>query len=465
MGVLFPIKRRLQISLICFFCNIGPNVVNNIGNIEHGSFKKYLNNPCSDVLNFKPVEEADVIKIIDNLSSKNSCGIDKITTKLLKTITPYITKSIAFIINQSLASGVFPDKLKIAKIVPIFKKNDPTLLDNYRPISLLPVFSKIFERVIFDQLHNHFNLHNLYFESQYGFRKKHSTESAVLELVDKTIKHMDSGDVPISIFLDLSKAFDTLDHDILLDKLSYYGVKETEIPIEIPIININNVNIECVANFDFLGVTIDKKLSWNGHTDKISLKLSRCVGILNKLKRFLPQHILLTIYNSMFLPHINYCILAWGYNHQRIFKIQKKVVRIISLSKYNAHTDPLFKHLKLLKMKDIHQIQQLKFYHKLINNQTPKNFTSLDLVFNFENHEHNTRRRNYITHRVRREYANLCVRNSLPYLLNNTDQIILSKTTTHSLHDFAIYIKNSILNTYKDECNIDNCYICLDRPL
>ena len=235
--------------------------------------------------------------------------------------------------------------------------------------------------------------------------------------------------------------------------------------VEIPLININNVNIECVANFDFLGVTIDKKLSWNGHTDKISLKLSRCVGILNKLKRFLPQHILLTIYNSMFLPHINYCILAWGYNHQRIFKIQKKVVRIISLSKYNAHTDPLFKHLKLLKMKDIHQIQQLKFYHKLINNQTSKYFTSLDLVFNFVNHEHNTRRRNYTTHRVRREYANLCVRNSLPYLLNNTDQIILNKTTTHSLHGFAIYIKNSILNTYKDECNIDNCYICLDRPL
>ena len=95
--------------------------------------------------------------------------------------------------------------------------------------------------------------------------------------------------------------------------------------VEIPIININNVNIECVANFDFLGVTIDKKLSSNGHTDKISLKLSRCVGILNKLKRFLPQHILLTIYNSMFLPLINYCNLAWGYNHQRIFKIQKKV--------------------------------------------------------------------------------------------------------------------------------------------
>ena len=98
------------------------------------------------------------------------------------------------------------------------------------PYHYFRFFSKIFERLIFDQLHNHFNLHNLYFESQYGFRKN-STESAVLELVDKTIKHMDSGDVPISIFLDLSKAFDTLDHDILLDKLSYYGVKETALSL------------------------------------------------------------------------------------------------------------------------------------------------------------------------------------------------------------------------------------------
>ena len=117
-------KETIANKFNLFFGNIGPNVANNIGNIEHGSFKNYLNNPCSDELNFKPVEEADVIKIIDNLSSKNICGIDKIATKLLKTITPYITKSITFIINQSLSSGVFPDKLKIAKIVPIFNKND-----------------------------------------------------------------------------------------------------------------------------------------------------------------------------------------------------------------------------------------------------------------------------------------------------------------------------------------------------
>ena len=88
----------------------------------------------------------------------------------------------------------------------------------------------MFERVIFDQLHINFNLHNLYFESQYDFRKKHSRESVVLELVDKTIKHMNSGDVPIPVFLDLSKSFDTLNHDILLD-ISYYGVKATAVSL------------------------------------------------------------------------------------------------------------------------------------------------------------------------------------------------------------------------------------------
>ena len=81
---MFPIKRQLPISLTYFFSNIGPNVAKNIGNIEHGSFKNYLNNPCSDTFSFKTIEEAAVIKVIDNLSSKNSCGIDKITTKLLK---------------------------------------------------------------------------------------------------------------------------------------------------------------------------------------------------------------------------------------------------------------------------------------------------------------------------------------------------------------------------------------------
>ena len=97
------------------------------------------------------------------------------------------------------------------------------ILDNYRPISLLPSLSKIFERVVFNQIRAYFTAHNLYYSGQYGFREKHSTQLAALELVDRITRDLDIGSTPISIFIDLSKAFDTLDHNILLSKLHYYG--------------------------------------------------------------------------------------------------------------------------------------------------------------------------------------------------------------------------------------------------
>ena len=112
-------------------------------------------------------------------------------------------------------------------MVPIHKKADETDLNNYRPISLLPEVSKIIEKVIYNQVYNYFENHNILYDHQYGFRKQHSTEHAVLELVDRTTIALDKGETPINIFLDLSKAFDTLDHNILLNKLNYYGIQST----------------------------------------------------------------------------------------------------------------------------------------------------------------------------------------------------------------------------------------------
>ena len=131
------------------------------------------------------------------------------------------SKAITLIVNQSLNTGNFPDKLNCAKVIPIYKKGDNTNLDNYRPISILPTVSKNLERVIFDQLYAHFHQNNLLYSSQYGFKKKRSTELAVLELVDRITQELDKGRTPINIFLDRSKAFDSLDHNILLHKLSY----------------------------------------------------------------------------------------------------------------------------------------------------------------------------------------------------------------------------------------------------
>ena len=133
------------------------------------------------------------------------------------------------IVNQSLRSGIFPDKLKLARIIPLHKKGDTHLLENYRPISILPALSKIFEKVVFEQLYLYFVQNNFLSKSQYGFQKNHSTEHAVLEAVDRISSELDSGKLPITVFLDLSKAFDTLNHDVMLSKLNYYGIKHSSL--------------------------------------------------------------------------------------------------------------------------------------------------------------------------------------------------------------------------------------------
>ena len=164
------------------------------------------------------------MRIIKNTKISTSKGHDGISSELLKLITNDISKCITVIINQSLTSGIFPNSLKIAKVTPIFKKENNKLITNYRPISVLPVISKIFETVIHEQLSEYFISNNLFCPQQYGSRKNLSTELAALELLDRVLDQMDKHKIPINFHIDLSKAFDSLRHDILLDKLTYYGV-------------------------------------------------------------------------------------------------------------------------------------------------------------------------------------------------------------------------------------------------
>ena len=122
-------------------------------------------------------------------------------------------------------TDVFPSQLKIAKVIPTFEKGDNKIFNNYRPISLLPALSKVVEKVICSQINNFFITNNLFYDSQYGLRPGHSTEYAAIEITDRIITDMDTNKIPLNIYLDLSQAFDTLGHAILLDKLSHYGIR------------------------------------------------------------------------------------------------------------------------------------------------------------------------------------------------------------------------------------------------
>ena len=132
-----------------------------------------------------------------------------------------------------------------------------------------------------------------------------------------------------------------------------------------PKLVINNIEIERVKNFNFLGLNINENLCWKSHIDKITLKISKSGGIINRLKQFLPIDILRIIYCSTVQSNIIYSLLAWGYDCNRIAKTQKRIIRNICNQKYNAHTEPLFKKLNLLKVEDILDLYTLKFYYKL----------------------------------------------------------------------------------------------------
>ena len=128
---------------------------------------------------------------------------------------------------------------------------------------------------------------------------------------------------------------------------------------------INNENIEQVSSFSFLGIHVDDNLTWNKHIDMLTNTLSRVIGILNRLKYKYPQHILLTIYNSRFISHVNYGMLLWGSFSNKIENLQKKAIRILTDSRYHEHTEPLLKAYGLLKVQDIYYLKQLKFDYNL----------------------------------------------------------------------------------------------------
>ena len=154
----------------------------------------------------------EVFNLIQKIPSNKASGLDNISARLLKEASPIVTRSLTFIINQSIATGIFPNAWKRARVSPIFKEDLRTDPNNYRPISVLAVVSKLIERVVFNQLYEYLNNNNLLTESQSGFRPMFSTETALLEATNEWLWNIDDSLLNGVIFLDLKKAFDTMDH-------------------------------------------------------------------------------------------------------------------------------------------------------------------------------------------------------------------------------------------------------------
>jgi len=562
-----------------YFSTIGTTYANNIPDVAGVSYNDYLTKNTSSVFKFETVSCNHIVKTIDKLKSKDSYGHDGISVKLLKYVKHILAPILTPIINQSLSQGIFPQHLKLAKVTPIFKSGSKAEFSNYRPISVLPSVSKVFEKTISNQLSQYFEQNKLLPTNQYAYRDLHCSEHATLEFVDKLIEMLDNDKTPLAIFIDLSKAFDTIDHTILIKKLEYYGLepdairliqhyltdrqqyvywnnnsslcsdvsigvpqgsilgplmfiiymadfenssdlfsfinyaddttlyldisephvttnlinieidkvsnwlkvnklsinpKKTKLmtfsyrkKVDDPILKLGNDVITPVEHFDFLGLRIDKHLTWKHHINKTANKLSRINFVLNKLKRFLPLNILRTMYFSLFQSHLNFGILHWGHTIKDgqpcdiLTKLQKRAMRIITNSPYSCHTTPLFKALEVLKLKDMFNYFVLKFAYRFHNHILPGYFlTNFKFLRSHDVHTYRMRNDSIRHPRLNLTKSHQCMRVYLLNVMNQFPNIVTEKIQTHSECGFSQYSKRYFLTHYQDSCSIHNCYTC-----
>ena len=226
-GEIITDQKKIANSFAKTYSSVAEKILNKRKYNGDGNFKKYLPAPTPNSMRVDPVDAKEVCFTIATFNPNKACGPSSVPSYVLHYMQDELANPLAKIVNISLSTGIHPDKLKIAKITPIYKKGSKLSTSNYRPISLLSNINKLIERLVYNRVFDFADKQNLFYKLQFGFRPKHSTAHALTNITEEIRNSLDRGKFSCAVFVDFQKAFDTVNHSVLLAKLEHYGIRGT----------------------------------------------------------------------------------------------------------------------------------------------------------------------------------------------------------------------------------------------